>query len=101
VSESELEEALKNNGKVFVLFYASWCPFSKKFLPVYERYAKNSRLPCIRVVADDKFDLCIKYEIEVFPTVLLFENGAVAERLDGEPGAGLEERQLRKMLSAH
>jgi hypothetical protein len=29
--EYDLEEALRSKGRVFVLFYASWCPFSQRF----------------------------------------------------------------------
>ena len=40
-----------------------------------------------------------KYLIDTVPTVLLFELGTVTKRLDGEPGAGLSEQQLKKMLT--
>ena len=98
--EPELDEILKTKNRVFVLFYASWCPFSRKFLPIYEKCTVKSPNPCLRVMVDDKANLCEKYSIEVFPTVLLFENGKVTERLDGEPGAGLSEKQLKKLLDA-
>jgi hypothetical protein len=32
------------------------------------------------------------------PTVLLFENGKVAKRLDGAPGAGLNEKQMKNLV---
>jgi thiol-disulfide isomerase/thioredoxin len=35
----DLADLLKSKGGVFVLFYASWCPFSLKFLPIYEKHA--------------------------------------------------------------
>jgi thioredoxin 1 len=95
----DLDEELKVNKAVFVLFYASWCPFSQKFLPVYEKCAKVSSDVCISVVVDDREDLCEKYSINVYPTVLFFENGAVSKRLDGSPGAGLAEAQLKKLLN--
>jgi thioredoxin-like negative regulator of GroEL len=96
----ELDEVLKTKNRVFILFYASWCPFSRKFLPIYEKCTVKGPNPCLRVMVDDNADLCLKYSIEVFPTVLLFENGNVTERLDGEPGAGLNEKQLKKLLDA-
>jgi hypothetical protein len=30
--------------------------------------------------------------------VILFENGQIAKRLDGKPGEGLDEKQLRTLL---
>jgi thioredoxin 1 len=98
--EPNLDEVLKTKNRVYVLFYASWCPFSRKFLPIYEKYTQNSPTPCLRLMVDDRADLCDKYSIEVFPTVLFFENGKVSGRLDGEPGEGLNEKQLKSLLGS-
>ena len=96
--EQDLDEVLKAKSRVFVLFYASWCPFSQKFLPVYEKCTLNSPTPCLRVMVDDEKELCDKYSIDYFPTVLLFENGKVAKRLEAEPGTGVDKKQLNNML---
>ena len=96
----DFEETLKTKAKFVALFYASWCPFSRKFLPIYEKCTANNPNPCIRVMIDDKEDLCEKYSIQFYPTVLLFENGKVIKRLDAEPGAGLSEKQLKNLLNA-
>ena len=96
--EHELEEAVKDKNRVLVLFYASWCPFSQRFLPIYEKHSKKTSQSCLRIKIDDKAKLCEKYSVDVVPTVLVFEKGAVTERLDGEQGAGLSEQQLMKLL---
>jgi len=97
--EFELEDTVKNKKKAYVLFYASWCPFSQKFLPIFEKYSEKRPQECLRVKTDDKAKLCEKYSVDTVPTVLLFELGSVTKRLDGEPGAGLNEQQLKKLLS--
>ena len=96
--EFEIEESLKSKPKMFVLFYASWCPFSQRFLPIFAKYAESSR-PCLRVVTDDKASLCEKYSVDFVPTVLLFEKGKVTKRLDAEPGEGLDAADLKKLLA--
>lgn len=96
--EPEFKEALKTKKKVIVLFYASWCPFSRKFLPIYEKHASKNPIPCIKTMVDDREEICEKYSIAVFPTVLFFENSKVTKRLDGTPGEGLSEKQLEKFL---
>jgi thioredoxin 1 len=96
--EYELEKGLKTKGKVFVLFYASWCPFSQMFLPIFEKYAQNNPQNCLRVKTDDKAKLCKKYSVDVVPTVLLFNKGKVIKRLDGAPSAGINEKQLKKLV---
>jgi len=95
----DLVEVLRSKDKVVVLFYASWCPFSQRFLPIFEKYAKNNTLTCLRIVIDDKASLCEKYSVDVVPTVLLFEDGKVKKRLDGVSGAGLTEKQLTSLIS--
>ncbi len=36
--EEGLDVELKGTDRVFVLFYASWCPFSARFLPIFDKY---------------------------------------------------------------
>ena len=97
--KSDIENVLKSKEKAFVLFYASWCPFSQRFLPIFEDYAKSNPQECMSVVIDDKPDLCEKYEIDYYPTVLLFKNGSVEKRLDATPGLGLTKKQLNDLTS--
>jgi len=99
--EYDLDEALKNRDEAFVLFYASWCPFSQRFLPTFDKYAQGETQNCIRVKIDDKASLMERYSVEVVPTVLLFIKGTVKKRLDGAPGQGLTEKQLKDLISSH
>jgi thiol-disulfide isomerase/thioredoxin len=98
-SKGDIENVLKSKEKAFVLFYASWCPFSQRFLPIFEDYAKNNPQECMSVVIDDKPDLCEKYEIDYYPTVLLFKNGSVEKRIDATPGLGLTKKQLQDLTA--
>ena len=98
-AKSDIENVLKSKEKAFVLFYASWCPFSQHFLPIFEDYAKKNPRECMSVVIDDKPDLCEKYEIDYYPTLLLFKNGAVEKRLDATPGLGLTKKQLHDLTA--
>jgi thiol-disulfide isomerase/thioredoxin len=98
-AKSDIENVLKSKEKAFVLFYASWCPFSQRFLPIFEDYAKSNPQDCMSVVIDDKPDLCEKYEIDYYPTVLLFKNGNIEKRLDATPGLGLTKKQLSDLTT--
>ena len=95
----ELSSLLKTTKRMFVLFYASWCPHSLRFLPLFQQYAQGTKNSCYRIIIDEDEALCDKYAIDVYPTVLFFENGSVKKRLDGIPGAGLQERQLKEFLN--
>lgn len=89
----ELQEVLRTRAKVIALFYASWCPFCVRFLPLFERCAAKGGRHFV-AVRDDFDTLGNPYGVKILPTVLFFENGAVAKRLDGIAGLGLSERQL-------
>ncbi len=98
-AKDNVEDALKSKEKAFVLFYASWCPHSQRFLPIFQEYAKSNPKQCMSIVIDDKPDLCDKYEIEYYPTVLLLKKGKVEKRLDATPGAGLTKKQLAELTA--
>lgn len=93
------EQSLKNKEKMLVLFYASWCPFSQEFLPIFKNYAKSNPDKYMSVMIDNKSDLCEKYSIKYYPTVLFFKKGIVEKRLDGKPGEGLTEQQLTELTT--
>jgi thiol-disulfide isomerase/thioredoxin len=98
-TEQDLEKILKTKNNIFILFYAEWCPFSQRFLPIFEKCAKDTANRCYRMVIDEHPNLCEKYSVEVYPTVIFFEKGKVLKRLDGIHGVGLYEKQFRDLIS--
>ena len=49
-------------------------------------------------MVNDEETIADQYSVEIFPAVLLFENGVVSKRLDGAPGRGLTEKQLAEFV---
>jgi len=96
----ELAEFLKSNDRVFVLFYASWCPFSLGFLPIYEKHAAGREPLFVRMTLDGNEDLFSEHGIEVYPTVIYFRAGKAHKRLDGKHLAGLKEKQLTELIAS-
>jgi len=95
-SAPDLEAHLRSRDELFALFYASWCPYSRRFLPVFENHARDPGR--FALVQDDGDTLSDPWAIEIFPTVLFFRKGAVARRLDGRRGAGLNEEELARFI---
>ena len=93
-SESDLDKVLSECSRIFVLFYASWCPFSQRFLPIFEKHTKNDEKDFCRVLTDEIESCEEDYSIDVVPTVIFFKNGKIAKRLDGIAGIGLNEKQF-------
>ncbi|MGD0330431.1 MAG: thioredoxin family protein [Nitrososphaeria archaeon] len=92
--KSPIQSEIERKEKTCVLFYATWCPFSQRFLPIFEEYSKSNPEECLSVVIDDKPDVCEEFAIDYYPTVILFKKGKVHKRLDAQPGVGLNKKQL-------
>ena len=95
--KSSFQEDINKRDTTFVLFYATWCPFSQRFLPIFEKFSKNNPKECLRIIVDEDPDLCEEYAIEYYPTVIMFKKGKVHKRLDAEPGVGLNKKQLKEL----
>lgn len=91
--EHVFQELLKKKPRLVVLIYASWCPFCKKFVPVFKQHADRKPQHFL-MLQDDQEIAATKYSVNIYPSVLFFENGTLAGRLDGLPGSGLQEEQL-------
>lgn len=95
----DLEQVLKEKDKVIAMVYASWCPFCRRVLPVFEKQASEAERNLL-LVADDEEHVADLYGIDVFPTLILFEKGQVVKRLDGKPGIGLNDKQIADFVQS-
>lgn len=102
-NENELDALLTAHEKVFVLIYATWCPFCMRFLPIFKRHAQSTSAREIKflLIQDNEERVADKYQVEVVPAVILFEKGKVLYRLDSVPGVGLNEKQLDDFIRSH
>jgi thiol-disulfide isomerase/thioredoxin len=66
-------------------------------LPIFEEYSKNNPRECLSIIADEAPDVFEEYAIEYYPTVIMFKKGKVRNRLDAEPGVGLDKKQLKEI----
>jgi thioredoxin 1 len=98
--EEELAKHLESHSKVIALFYSSWCPFCRSFLPTFNKHEqKTGSDTFIKVLIDeDENPIWETYSLEAVPSIIVFEKGKVTRRLDCQLGAGLNEKQLVKFL---
>ncbi|MEM2914783.1 MAG: thioredoxin family protein, partial [Candidatus Bathyarchaeia archaeon] len=83
-SINDLDNILRNDGRVLALFYVSWCPFCRSFLKVLEKYVEaEGSTKILRVKIDDEDNpIWAEFNIEVVPTIILFNGEKAAARLD-------------------
>ena len=66
---------VKGSDNLLVLFYAPWCGWSKKFLPVWDEFVDKMKdtegIKCIKVNSDEKPDCIDHFGIKGFPTIKL------------------------------
>ncbi|MDD4356002.1 MAG: thioredoxin family protein [Smithellaceae bacterium] len=95
----DLEQALRDTDHVIAMVYVSWCPFCRKALPVFEKQAITKPRNLL-LVADDEERVADLYDIDIFPTLILFDKGRIVKRLDGKPGMGLSDKQIADFIKS-
>ena len=84
-NESFENEVLNSDIPVVVDFWASWCGPCRMVAPVIEELAReySGKAKVGKVNVDEEAELAVKYGIASIPTVLIFKNGEVTEKLVG------------------
>ncbi|MFO7821774.1 MAG: thioredoxin [Lentisphaeria bacterium] len=79
------QEVLKNDGAVLVDFWAPWCGPCKQLTPVIEEIAEESGggTKVGKLNVDEAPGTAAQYGIRSIPTILIFKNGEVAEKIVG------------------
>jgi thioredoxin 1 len=99
--KQDLDDHLTQNKTVLALFYSSWCPYCIRFVPFFEKKVTGGQFKKVIhvLLEDDNNPLWEEYGISAVPTVILFEEGKVRDRLDARLGTGLREEQFAKWLT--
>lgn len=78
------KEVLDSDMPVLVDFYATWCGPCSMMAPVIESLADDADdFKVGRVDVDNESDLAATYGVESIPCIVLFKNGAEADRSVG------------------
>lgn len=78
-------EVLNSDLPVLVDFWASWCGPCKMLAPIISEIAEEykGKVKVAKVNIDDEGELAIKFGIVSIPTLLLFKDGEVLDKLIG------------------
>ncbi|MFQ6012682.1 MAG: thioredoxin family protein [Thermoplasmata archaeon] len=84
---------------VLALFFAAWCGFCQRFLPLF-RATDTGAIKKVEVdISEEINPLWDTYRIQVVPTLILFEGGNILGRTDGILGEGLTRTDLDGILA--
>lgn len=75
------DKFIKDNKKVVVDFYATWCGPCRALLPVFESVSEKVKdYEFAKVDVDKAESLALSFGINTIPTIAIFENGALVEK---------------------
>jgi thioredoxin 1 len=86
--ENGLDDAVSTYDVVLVDFYADWCGPCRMMEPAIESLAADTDAAVVKVDVDRFQGLASQYGVQGIPTLLLFANGELAERMVGAQQEG-------------
>lgn len=93
------QEVLQSGQPVLIEFTADWCPPCKMLAPIVHQIAQSyaGRLRVGLLDADENPDAVQRYGVMGLPTLILFVDGAPAERIVGY----VPRERIEAKLAAH
>ncbi|MEG0181309.1 MAG: thioredoxin [Romboutsia sp.] len=88
----------ENKGVVVVDFFATWCGPCKMLAPVFESVSEElNDAKFVKVDIDESLELAQKFGISTVPTMMIFKDGKVVDKLVGF----MPKESLKGKVEAH
>jgi len=94
------KDVLESDQPVVVDFYAEWCPPCRMMTPVVEKLAEEfaGQVKIGKLDTDASPDIAIRYGVSGIPTLGMFRDGKLVDRLVGYPGGAAP---IRAWIDGH
>ena len=87
LTKSNFDTEIENNKVSLVDFWAAWCGPCRMLTPTMNElindYKDESSVCVGKVDTEESPDLAAKYGIRGIPTIIIFKNGKLVERMSG------------------
>ena len=79
------EQVINKSGVTVVDFFANWCGPCRKLAPILEEVENEltEKVSFAKIDTDENIESAKKYQVSGLPTLLVFKNGEVVERMVG------------------
>jgi len=100
LTDNSFNEVVKNQSLVVIDCWAPWCGPCNIVAPVIEELARDYRGKIVfgKLNVDDNRDTALRYQIMSIPTLLIFKNGKLADRIIGAMPRSLLEPKITRYL---
>jgi thioredoxin 1 len=100
LTDADFDENVKKYSLIVVDNWASWCPPCRILGPVIDNLAKklSGKIVFGKLNVDENKEVASRYEIMSIPTLLVFKNGKLIDRMVGAMPESLLEKKLVSFL---
>ena len=83
IESKEFKEVIKE-GKIVVDLFATWCGPCKMLSPILDEISEEIKTTNFyKIDVDDNEDIAREYNVMSIPTILIFENGELKNKIVG------------------
>lgn len=99
LDKDSIHVQMKARDATLVLFRADWCPYCRKFKPVFDGYEGKVKVRMAEaVINDDENPMWDEFNVMVVPSLVAFRSGKEIARRNGKPARGLSQEDLDSIL---